>query len=335
MSGREPGPPRPLTVAAGRPRAVDHDGPVAGLRTAGSDRAPRQLKGLGRAILEWGTATGGGSRRPDLPWRSTRDPWAVLVSEVMAQQTQVERVVPSYHRFLEAFPTAARCAAAPLGDVLTLWRGLGYNRRAANLHRAAQAVVTRHAGVVPSGLPDLLALPGVGAYTARAVQAFAFGMDVGVVDTTAGRVLSRAVAGRPVAPAEAQRLVDAMVPAGGGWSFGQALLDLGAQVCVVGLPRCQDCPIRRRCRWASTGRAGADPSRGSAGVSTVQSRFDGSDRQGRGRLVERLRLGALAPDQVAAAAGWPEDPDRTERVVGGLLADGLVARDHRGVLRLP
>jgi len=280
------------------------------------DRSPRQVRDLGRAIQAWGTATGTGSRRPELPWRATRDPWAVLVSEVMAQQTPVERVVPSWHRFLAAFPTPAACAAAPLGDVLTLWRGLGYNRRAANLQGAARAVVADHGGSVPSGLADLMALPGVGAYTARAVQAFAFGMDVGVVDTNAGRVLSRAVAGRPLTPAEAQRLVDAMVPPGGGWSFGQALLDLGAQVCVAGRP-------------------GADPARGSAGVSTVQSRFQGSDRQGRGRLVERLRQGAVAPDRVAAAAGWPEDAERAERVVRGLIADGLVVRDAVGVLRLP
>ena len=299
------------------------------------DRSPRQVRDLGRAIQAWGTATGTGSRRPELPWRATRDPWAVLVSEVMAQQTPVERVVPSWHRFLAAFPTPSACAAAPLGDVLTLWRGLGYNRRAANLQGAARAVVADHGGSVPSGLADLMALPGVGAYTARAVQAFAFGMDVGVVDTNAGRVLSRAVAGRPLTPAEAQRLVDAMVPPGGGWSFGQALLDLGAQVCVAGRPGCGDCPVRRRCRWASTGGAGADPARGSAGVSTVQSRFQGSDRQGRGRLVERLRQGAVAPDRVAAAAGWPEDAERAERVVRGLIADGLVVRDAVGVLRLP
>jgi len=308
---------------------------VTGSRPDPGVRPPRQVRDLGRAVVAWGTATGAGSRRPDLPWRATRDPWAVLVSEVMAQQTQVERVVPSYHRFLEAFPTPSRCAAAPLGEVLTLWRGLGYNRRAANLHRAARTVVAEHDGQVPSELGDLMALPGVGAYTARAVQAFAFGMDVGVVDTNAGRVLSRAVAGRPVTPAEAQRLVDAMVPAGEGWSFGQALLDLGAQVCVAGAPRCPACPIRSRCRWASTGRAGPDPARGSAGVSTPQARFAGSDRQGRGRLVDRLRQGPLPPGAVPAAAGWPDDPDRAERVLAGLVAEGLVVRGGDGALRLP
>jgi A/G-specific adenine glycosylase len=301
----------------------------------GPVRRAGQVRALGRAIVGWGTSTGTGSRRPGLPWRSTRDPWAVLVSEVMAQQTQVSRVVPAYLGFLEAFPTPRQCAAAPLGEVLGLWQGLGYNRRARNLHRAATAIVDEHGGSVPSGLADLLALPGVGSYTARAVQAFAFELDVGVVDTNAGRVLSRAVAGRAVSVPEAQRLVDTMVPAGAGWAFGQALLDLGAEVCVLEEPRCSGCPIRRRCRWAASGRVTPDPARGSAGVSTPQGRFDGSDRQGRGRLVDRLRRGPVAPHQVAEAAGWPDDPQRAGRIVEALIGEGLVVRDAGGTLRLP
>jgi A/G-specific adenine glycosylase len=294
-----------------------------------------QVEGIGRAIMRWGTALGSTSRRPELPWRSTRDPWAVLVSEVMAQQTQVLRVVPAFGRFLAQFPTPAACASAPLGDVLRAWEGLGYNRRARNLHRSAVAIVTAHGGHVPDSLGDLLSLPGVGAYTARAVLAFAFGVDVGVVDTNAGRVLSRAVAGRPIRAPEAQMLVDAMVPADGGWEFGQALLDLGASVCIAGEPRCHGCPIRRRCRWVRGGRRGPDPSRGSAGVSTPQGVFGGSDRQGRGRLVDALRREDVPPEQVASAAGWPDEPDRAERIVAGLIGDGLVARDHLGVLSLP
>ena len=154
----------------------------------------------------------------------------------MAQQTQLARVVPAYRRFLARFPTPAACASSPLGDVLRAWEGLGYNRRARNLHRAALAVVHHHQGRLPASLHELLALPGVGPYTARAVMAFAFEADVGVVDTNAGRVLSRAVAGRPLRPREAQELVDLMVPAGAGWRFGQALLDLGAELCVPGAP---------------------------------------------------------------------------------------------------
>jgi A/G-specific adenine glycosylase len=298
-------------------------------------RDATQVRSLGLAIERWGTELGSGSRRPELPWRSTRDPWSVLVSEVMAQQTQVARVVPAYGRFLLAFPTPAACAAAPLAAILRAWAGLGYNRRARNLHRAAIVVVDRHGGRVPGTLDDLLGLPGVGPYTARAVLAFAFGADVGVVDTNAGRVLSRAVAGRSMTAAEAQRLVDAMVPGGRGWSFGQALLDLGASVCVAGEPRCHLCPVRRRCRWSATGRRDADPARGSAGVSTAQSAFAGSDRQGRGRLVAALRHRDLPPDEIPSAMGWPDDPARAARVLDGLLRDGLVVRDAAGVVRLP
>ena len=298
-------------------------------------RDPRQLRALGRTIEEWGTSSGSDSRRPELPWRSTRDPWAVLVSEVMAQQTQVSRVVPAYRRFLVLFPTAASCAEASLGEVLRAWRGLGYNRRAANLHRAAQAVTNNHGGTIPTTLEGLLSLPGVGPYTARAVLAFAFEAEVGVVDTNAGRVVARAVAGRSVGAGEAQRLVDAMVPRRQAWSFGQALLDLGAEVCVAGTPHCHRCPVRRRCRWAASGRHDPDPARGSAGVSTPQSRFEGSDRQARGRLVDALRSGPVPRERAATVAGWPDDPGRAERMVDILVGEGLVVSDGSGDLRLP
>jgi len=303
--------------------------------TVNAVRPAAQVRGLGAAIVAWGTADGASSRRPGLPWRVTRDPWAVLVAEVMLQQTQVSRAVPAYHRFLDRFPTPAACADAPLGDVLRAWEGLGYNRRARGLHGAAAAVVERHGGEVPAGLEDLLALPGVGPYTARAVLAFAFEADVGVVDTNAGRVLSRAVAGRPLKAAEAQCLVDDMVPPRSGWAFNQALLDLGATICVSGVPRCGTCPVRRRCRWAVAGRPSPDPAHTSAGVSAPQPAFEGSDRQGRGRLIDALRRGRLGPGEVAIAMGWADQPERVARVAEGLVAEGLVVRDRSGVLALP
>ncbi len=253
----------------------------------------------------------------------------------MAQQTQVARVVPVFERFMARFPTPSVCAASPMGDVLVSWAGLGYNRRARNLHRAAEVIVADHGGSVPATLADLIALPGVGAYTARAVLAFAFEADVGVVDTNAGRVLSRAVAGRSLRGAEAQALVDAMVPPGRGWLFGQSLLDLGALVCVSGRPVCERCPVRRRCRWALDGWPDPDPALGSAGVSTAQSAFHGSDRQGRGRLVAALRVGPVAVAEAPAVMGWAQDHHRAERVLHDLVKEGLVCHADTGVLTLP
>lgn len=272
--------------------------------------------------------------RPDLPWRRTRDPWAVLVSELMLQQTQVARVAPRYLAFLERFPTATACAEAPVAEVVRAWAGLGYNRRAVNLHRAAEVVVAEHAGRLPDHLDDLLALPGVGPYTARAVLAFAFERDHGVVDTNAARFLARAAAGHRLTPRAAQQLADELVPLGHGWAWNQAVLDLGSQVCTKRAPRCDDCPIAASCAWARTRFAPPDPADGTAGTSGRQPRFAGSDRQGRGRLVQALRTGPVDLERVADAAGWPEEPDRAQRVADGLVGDGL-AEYVDGQLSLP
>jgi A/G-specific adenine glycosylase len=253
----------------------------------------------------------------------------------MAQQTQVGRVIPAFEAFMARFPAPSDCAEAPLGDVLRAWAGLGYNRRARYLHHAAQVIVDDHGGAVPDSLGALLALPGVGAYTARAVMVFAFEADIGVVDTNAGRVLSRAVAGRVLAKPEAQSLVDAMVPPGQGWLFGQSLLDLGALVCVATNPACHRCPVRRRCRWSLGGRIDPDPARGSAGVSVAQSMFHGSDRQGRGRLVAALRDGPVNTADLAAVMGWPGEEERAHQVASELAAEGLIRQDETGVLVLP
>lgn len=274
-----------------------------------------------------------GARR-DLPWRRTRDPWAVLVSELMLQQTQVPRVVPRWHEFLERFPDPATCAAAPAGAVIEAWAGLGYNRRALNLHRCAAAVVEHHGGRLPDDLDDLLALPGIGPYTARAVLVFAFERDIGLVDTNAGRFLARAGAGRALAPKEAQVLADSLVPPGEGWAWGQAVFDLGALVCTKRAPRCGICPIVDDCRWAQAGWPEPDPVAGSAGISTPQSTFAGSDRQGRGRLVDALRLGPVDAAHLAAIVGW-DDPTRVARVAATLVADGLAVVDDAGTYRLP
>lgn len=295
--------------------------------STGAAAAPsRRLSGL---LLGWSAST-----RRDLPWRRTRDPWAVLVSELMLQQTQVARVAPRYEAFLADFPTPATAAAAPVGALVEAWAGLGYNRRAVNLHRTATIVVADHGGRLPDTLRSLLALPGIGPYTARAVLVFAYEQDHGVLDTNAARFLARAVAGRSLRPAEAQVLADGQVPDGAGWAWNQAVLDFGATICVKRSPRCSVCPIAGECAWSGSGFAAPDPAVGSAGVSTPQSAFVGSDRQGRGRLVQALRTGPLEVDRVADAAGWPDDPERARRVADRLVGDGL-AEYVDGQLALP
>ena len=241
-------------------------------------------------VLAWGLP-----RLRDLPWRQTRDPWRILVAEVMLQQTQVDRVIPKWRAFCDGYPTPAVCVAAPLGDVLRLWHGLGYPRRARNLHDAATAMVERHDGAVPDRIDDLLALPGIGPYTARAVLAFAFERDEAVVDTNIARVLARCSRERSDAEA-AQALADSLVPRGQGWAWNQALMDLGATVCRPA-PSCDECPVRRSsCAWLRAGRPEPDPSVGSAGVSTPQSRFEGSERQARGRVLKALTIGPVSAD---------------------------------------
>jgi A/G-specific adenine glycosylase len=267
----------------------------------------------GREVLNWAVQAG-----RDLPWRRTRDPWAVLVSELMLQQTQVSRVVPKYEAFLARFRNPAACAGAPVAETVRLWAGLGYNRRALNLHRAACVIVERHGGRLPDSLAELVALPGVGPYTARAVLAFAFGRDVGVLDSNAARVLARSVTQRPITQGEA----DELVPAGLGWAWNQAVIDLGALVCRP-RPRCEACPLAvGGCAWHAAGRPAPDPWR----AGPRQSRFEGSDRQGRGRLVDALRRGPVSVGQVADAAGWPDDPERAWRVTERLVAEGFATR---------
>lgn len=280
------------------------------------------------ALLDWGDR-----ELRDLPWRRTRDPWAVLVSEVMAQQTGVDRVIGYYHRFLSRFPDATACARATTAEVVRLWAGLGYNRRAVNLHHCATEVVDRHDGDLPADLDALLALPGIGPYTARAVLAFAFEQPVGVVDTNVGRVLAR-WSGRSLRPAEAQAMADGMVPAGRSWTWNQAIMELGATVCRRRQPDCDRCPVDVECGWRAVELALPDPADGSAGVGQGQSRFEGSDRQGRGRVVDALRAGPVPIDRLPAVTGWPDDPVRAARVAESLVTDGLAVR-RGSVLHLP
>ena len=268
------------------------------------------------------------SERRDLPWRRTRDPWLVLVSEVMLQQTQVDRVLPYYEAFVERWPTPELFAQSTLSEVLAAWQGLGYPRRARNLWQSAAIITERHGGNVPVDVNGLLALPGVGPYTARAVLAFAFGADTGVVDTNVGRILARWT-GRRLAPTEAQRVADELVPAGESWAWNQAMMDLGAQVCTKRDPSCGRCPAQLWCVWAgevlgSKPSGQPDPADHSAGVSTRQARFEGSDRQARGRLLAALSVGDIKRTDVAGAMGLEREEARARRLVEDLLAEGLI-----------
>ncbi|MEY3070822.1 MAG: A/G-specific adenine glycosylase [Actinomycetota bacterium] len=272
--------------------------------------------GLHESIFTWITP-----RLRQLPWRDTRDPWHVLVSEVMLQQTGVSRALPKWEMFIDAFPTPQQCADAPLGDVLRMWQGLGYPRRAKNLQAAAGVIVAQHNGVVPNTLDELLALPGVGPYTARALLAFAFEDDAAVVDTNIARVLAR-FHGRTLKARDAQKLADDWVPQGEAWLWNQALMDLGATVCRP-QPMCDECPLNKQCSWRGNG---TDPSVGSAGVSVAQAKFAGSDRQARGRLIKQLGECAVPIHAV------PEIMDRSAeiamRLVNDLISDGLIIRQN-------
>ena len=260
------------------------------------------------AVLSWGAP-----RLRDLPWRATRDPWEILVAEVMLQQTQAERVIPKWRAFVDAYPTPNACAEASLGDVLRLWQGLGYPRRARNLHLTAALVVGDHDGLLPSDLDALLALPGIGPYTARAVLAFAFEHDAAVVDTNIARVLARS-GGERLTAKRAQDYADSLVPIGDGWLWNQVFMDLGATICRP-TPRCGECPVAPTCTWRVRCRPDPDPAQGSAGVSAPQAPFSGSARQARGAVLRSLGDGARPYAEFDA------------RIVAGLVADGLVVVD--------
>ena len=259
----------------------------------------------------------------DLPWAGA-DPWGVLVSEVMLQQTPAARVAPRWAAFVARYPDPAALARAPLGDVLGDWAGLGYPRRARDLRAAAALIVERHGGRVPSDRADLRALPGVGEYTAAAVASFAFGERVAAIDTNVGRVLARAAANRRLSAADAREVAARLLPRAGAPAFNQALIDLGARHCRPA-PRCAQCPVARACAWRRAG--GTDPAPSSHAVSRPQARYAGSDREMRGRVLRALGDGARTREVL----GGLGDPERVARAVESLRADGLVESRGRRV----
>ena len=269
----------------------------------------------------------------DLPWRRPgTSPWAVLVSEVMLQQTPVSRVRGPYAAWLERWPTPASLAADSPGEAVRMWGRLGYPRRALRLHACAVAVSERYDGQLPRTVDELLTLPGVGDYTARAVAAFAYRQRVPVVDTNVRRVVARVVEGR--ADAAVRRsdlaLVEALLPADPteAATASVALMELGALVCTARAPRCPICPVHDRCGWAAAGHPElASP------VKPPQP-FAGTDRQVRGRLMAVLRDAPSAVPAAALAAAWDE-PVQRARALDGLVADGLVDPLPDGTYALP
>ena len=283
------------------------------------------------ALLAWYAAAA-----RDLPWRRTRDPYALLVSEVMLQQTQAARVVPRYERFLARFPDAAALAAAPVRDVLEEWSGLGYNRRALALHAAAREVAAH-------GWPaDLTTLPGVGGYTAAAVASFAWDAQRAAVDVNVRRVIER-WDGRPRTARELSARAEALLPAGRAAAWNQAMMELGARVCGPRRADCAACPVSAWCASAGVGAGLVGPSATvsavrSAGAATVEGRpaaaagararprFADTDRWARGRVVAALLADAPLPAL---------EPARRTRVLAGLVRDGLVVTAADGSVRLP
>lgn len=314
------------------PTPLGEDGPGTG--------QSRPLRGARRrrfraALLAWY-----GPRARDLRIRTTRDPWAILVSEVMAQQTQISRVDAAWMTFMQRYPTPGSLAAAPTADVLRAWSGLGYNRRAVNLQRAAAAIVAEHAAAVPANVAALRSLPGVGPYTAHAVAAIAFGIPVAAVDTNVRRVVTRLL-GQPLTPAALQAEADALVARDDVATWTHATMELGATVCVARRPRCEVCPVRRFCAsvWTSDpaqGRGSRPPDRGSRPPgSTAEPPFEQTTRWLRGRIVERLRaLGEGAWTRLPGTIGT-HGPVQVEAAVASLERDGLLQRHSDGSVRLP
>jgi A/G-specific adenine glycosylase len=292
----------------------------------------------------------------DLPWRATNDPYAILVSEIMLQQTQVDRVLPKYAQFLSAFPTLVDLAAAPTADVISAWVPLGYNRRAISLQSIARQVIAEHGGHIPDTIDELLKLKGIGRYTAGAVVCFAYRQHVATVDTNIRRVLHRIFLGLEhpepkVTDAQMLSLAEQVLPDGQAYDWNQALMDMGATICTSNNPQCPNCPAQAACQaYQEMSQYSLFPS----GAVLRQLRkvaekktnyqaqpFTSSNRYFRGRIVdllrslpanERISLATLGPKVKPEFS--PDDLVWLQKIVDGLKKDGLLDCNEDGV-RLP
>jgi A/G-specific adenine glycosylase len=294
-----------------------------------SDRpnSDRTASGFHRDVLAWFDRSA-----RDLPWRRDTSPWSVMVSEFMLQQTPVSRVRPVFASWMRRWPTPAALASDPPGEAIRAWGRLGYPRRALRLHAAAAAIVERHQGEVPADRDDLLALPGVGDYTASAVASFAFGARHPVLDTNVRRVFARVVRGvafpAPSVSVAERSLAESLMPADDAHRWAAATMELGALICTPRAPRCGVCPVANRCRWRAAGYPEHDgpPRRGQA--------WAGTDRQVRGRLMAVLREADGPVTQTELDAAW-DDPVQRARCLDGLVADGLVEPVADDLFALP
>lgn len=284
-----------------------------------------------KALLEWYRAAG----RAHLPWRTVRDPYRTLVSEFMLQQTQVDRVVPKFESFLALYPDFAALARASIADVLRAWKGLGYNSRALRLKRVAEAVAVKYGGTMPHDRQALLALPGIGAYTAAAIRAFAYDLDDAPVDTNVRRIVHRLALGiehpARAKAAELDGLARSLVPAESAHDWSSAMMDLGATICTARAPKCLLCPLQPECAAAPIDGAALQRAREGAGVSRKPAvPFERTARFARGRVIDRLRelppglrISLLDLHRELELPGRTLDDMRT--LVTALERDGLVA----------
>ena len=295
------------------------------------------------ALLAWFAI----NNRATLPWRTDRAPYRIVVAELMLQQTQVDRVVPLFEAFVARWPTFAALAAASQADVVRAWQGLGYNSRAMRLHAIARVVRDEFAGVLPRDETTLLALPGIGPYTARAIAAFAFDADVVAIDTNIRRIVHRTQFGLEwpalATPSEIDAVAATLVPSGEGFAFNSALMDLGSTLCTARAPKCLLCPLARDCASApidASTLARRAAANAPARTPAQKKKFEETDRFVRGRVVDRLRklrpaetisLLDLHAQLVPALSGSHRDGAEFAAIVTRLERDGIIEIDEAGV----
>ncbi|MFC4124362.1 A/G-specific adenine glycosylase [Nocardia rhizosphaerae] len=279
-----------------------------------------------QALLDWF-----GDTARDLPWRRPdATAWHILMSEIMLQQTPVVRVEPIWREWVARWPVPSAMAASSQAEVLRAWGKLGYPRRALRLHECARVLATDHGDVVPDDVDVLLSLPGIGAYTARAVACFAYGQRVPVVDTNVRRVVARAVHGREAGNpssrdlAETAALLPVSVPRAA--KFSAALMELGALVCTARNPDCARCPLPS-CAWVAAGKPVGE-------VTRKVQKYEGTDRQARGRLLDVLRAASGPVERVRLDLAWTRDPGQRARALDSLLVDGLIEQTEDGLFAL-